>query len=44
MNEYMSKKNLREVGLEQVIDWLPVQTDYGKDHKERMFPHSRFSD
>ncbi len=40
MNEYMSRKNLREVGLEQIIDCLPVQTDYGKDHKERMFPHS----
>ena len=39
MMSFMDKKTFHETGLREVLDWVPTQTDYGKDLKSKLIPY-----
>ncbi len=38
MMRFMDKKTFRESGLREVLDWVPTQTEYGKELKSKTVP------
>lgn len=39
MMGFMDKKTFRETGIREVLDWVPTETDYGKELKEKLIPY-----
>lgn len=39
MIRFMDKKTFRETGIREVLDWVPTETDYGKELKEKLVPY-----
>ena len=39
MMRFMDKKTFQEIGLREILDWVPTQTDYGKELKSKLVPY-----
>ena len=39
MMRFMDKKTFQEIGLREILDWVPTQTDYGKELKAKLVPY-----
>lgn len=39
MMNFMDKKTFHETGLREVLDWVPTQTDYGRELKSKLVPY-----
>ncbi len=39
MMSFMDKKTFQETGLREILDWVPTQTDYGKELKSKAVPY-----
>ncbi len=39
MMSFMDKKTFHETGLREILDWVPTQTDYGKELKTKLVPY-----
>lgn len=39
MMHFMDKKTFQEIGLREIMDWVPTQTDYGKELKSKLAPY-----
>ncbi len=39
MMSFMDKKTFQEIGLREILDWVPTQTDYGKELKSKLVPY-----
>jgi len=39
MMRFMDKKTFQETGLREVLDWVPTETEYGKELKSKLVPY-----